>query len=213
MASPDWSSRADFSVDRTNWIQVPFLPQNQNNDVVSIRYPARSRRLRHRLLPFHGAPWANNYICGWGLSTTNGPPLASFPRLAAVPDQQVLVGNELLVTNMASEPYASPQDFTFTLLSGPNGAALDPQSGVFRWRPMLANAPATVPVVVKVADRGTPEMSATQQFWIDRDGDECAGHADGAWHHRQQQGLTTVQPTRRWSSPMLSSSGWPAGRT
>ena len=166
MPELNWYMRGDFSVDRTNWIQVPLLRENYNNHVVAIPIPPEVSCCATGYFRFT-APWANNYICGWGLSTTNGPPLASFPRLAAVPDQQVLVGNELLVTNTASEPYASPQDFTFTLLSGPNGAALDPQSGVFRWRPLLANAPATVPVVVKVADRGTPEMSATQQFWID----------------------------------------------
>jgi hypothetical protein len=160
-----WNMRADFSADRTNWIQVPFLQENYRYNVVTCPIPPEISCCATGYFRFT-APWANNYICGWGLSTTNAPPLACFPQLAEVPDQQVLVGDELVVTNVASEPYASPQDFTFTLLSGPNGATLDPQSGVFRWQPMLADAPATVPVVVKVADRGTPEMSATQQFWI-----------------------------------------------
>ncbi len=52
------------------------------------------------------------------------------------------------------------------MLSGAEGATLDANSGTFTWRPAFADAAQPVPFTLKVADNGTPEMSATQQFQV-----------------------------------------------
>jgi len=54
-----------------------------------------------------------------------------------------------------------PQTLTFTLLPGaPNSAFINPATGLFAWTPITA--PATNFISVKVADNGTPSLSATQ---------------------------------------------------
>jgi predicted phosphodiesterase len=75
MSQPRWDSRADFSIDLTNWIQAPFRRENFHNDIVAIPIPPEVAGCVTGYFRFT-APWADNYICGWGLSTTNGPPLA-----------------------------------------------------------------------------------------------------------------------------------------
>jgi len=107
-----------------------------------------------------------DFIGGWGLSTTNDVGVDSYPKLAAVPNQQVVAGQLLTFTNVATDPYAPPDVVTFSLPNGPAGAAVDPQSGVFSWRPALSDSPKNFTVAVKAADSGTPEMSATQHVLI-----------------------------------------------
>jgi hypothetical protein len=92
---------------------------------------------------------------------TNQPPV-----LAAIADQTVIAGGTLLVTNSASDPDAPPQLLTYSLLNPPTGAVIDTNSGVFTWRPAIAQAPSTQPVAVVVSDNGVPSLSATQSFTV-----------------------------------------------
>jgi hypothetical protein len=55
---------------------------------------------------------------------------------------------------------------TYDLLQAPAGASIDTNSGVFNWRPTIAQSPSTQTVAVAVADNGSPIMSATQNFQI-----------------------------------------------
>jgi hypothetical protein len=86
------------------------------------------------------------------------------PALAAVPDQTILAGRTLLVTNSASDVDLPAQTLTFRLLDAPTNAAIDSSSGVFTWRPAIAQSPSTQTVAVVVSDNGAPNMSATQGF-------------------------------------------------
>lgn len=63
-------------------------------------------------------------------------------------------------------PPLPPSSFTFTLLAGPVGAALDLTNGVFTWRPSVSQANTTNLVTVKVTDNGTPPQSATNSFTV-----------------------------------------------
>jgi hypothetical protein len=69
------------------------------------------------------------------------------------------------VTNVANDPDAG-QQLTFSLLQAPPGATLDSTSGVFSWRAPVSAADSTNTVTVKVADNGTPVLSATNSFLI-----------------------------------------------
>jgi len=90
---------------------------------------------------------------------TNQPPV-----LATIPDQTVLAGQTLLITNLASDPNVPPLPLTFSLLNPPAGASINPNSGLFTWRPAIAQSPSTQTVSVVVSDNETPPLSATQSF-------------------------------------------------
>ena len=105
-------------------------------------------------------------VAGWGLATTNPPPWITFPQLAPVPDQSTVAGWVLGVPIVAIDPYAPPDLLSFSLLSGPAGATVDPHSGLFSWQTSIPDSPTTATVIVKVSDGGTVPMYATQQFAI-----------------------------------------------
>jgi hypothetical protein len=90
---------------------------------------------------------------------TNQPPV-----LAAIPNQSILAGRTLLVTNLASDPNIPPRPLTFSLINPPAGASINSNSGVFAWRPVVAQSPSTQTVSVVVADNGVPPLSAAQSF-------------------------------------------------
>ena len=71
-----------------------------------------------------------------------------------------------MITNSASDEDVPPQTLTFNLLDAPAGAAIDPNSGVFSWRPAIEQSPSIQPVSVVVADNGAPPLSATQVFSV-----------------------------------------------
>ena len=71
-----------------------------------------------------------------------------------------------MVTNSASDADIPPQTLTFSLLNAPTNAAINTNSGVFTWRPTIAQSPSTQTVAVVVTDNGMPPMSATQAFTV-----------------------------------------------
>ncbi len=92
---------------------------------------------------------------------TNQPPV-----LAAIPNQSILAGRTLLVTNLASDPNIPPLPLTFSLLNPPTGASIDSNSGLFTWRPTIAQSPSTQTVSVVASDNEVPPLTATQSFTV-----------------------------------------------
>jgi len=88
------------------------------------------------------------------------------PALAAIANQSIMAGRTLLITNSASDPDVPPQLLTYSLLNSPIGASIDSNSGVFSWRPAIAQAPSTQNVTVAVSDNGSPALTATQSFSV-----------------------------------------------
>ena len=88
------------------------------------------------------------------------------PSFAPVPDQTIIAGQTLVVTNLATDPDVPPETLSFSLLSGPTNAAVNPTNGVFSWRPKVAQTPSTNSVAIVVADNGSPSLSATQNFRV-----------------------------------------------
>ncbi len=88
------------------------------------------------------------------------------PQLAPIADIVLVAGRTLLVTNLATDPDLPPQTLTFSLLSAPRGATLDPSTGRIAWRPAIAQSPSTNLLVVRVVDNGTPVLGATQSFLV-----------------------------------------------
>jgi hypothetical protein len=92
---------------------------------------------------------------------TNTPPL-----FAAINNQTINVGANFQFTASATDTDLPPQTLTYTLLNGPGSATLNTNTGAFSWRPFVADANTTNPITLKVADNGSPSMSATQTFTV-----------------------------------------------
>ncbi|MEO5804588.1 MAG: putative Ig domain-containing protein [Verrucomicrobiota bacterium] len=89
------------------------------------------------------------------------------PVLSAITDQVVIEGDQLLMTNTASDSDFPANTLTFTLeASAPTGAVVDPATGVFSWTPTEAQGPATNIISIRVTDNGSPNLSSTQTFTI-----------------------------------------------
>jgi hypothetical protein len=92
--------------------------------------------------------------------------VSSGPQLAPVSDQTVVAGSLLQLTLTATEPSAVSPVFTYSLVSGPAGAAVDPATGVFTWTPTSTQASSTNSVTVQAVDNSSPPLSATTTFMV-----------------------------------------------
>lgn len=160
----DPAALVDFSADGTNWI--PGTLTGQSNLVYSYAIPSDLRGNPTMFARFQSTAVANNFIAGWGLSTTNPPPYLRYPQLAPVGILEVVAGGDLVFTNVAINPYAPPDEQEFRLLSAPGGAEIEPRSGVVRWRPPLTAGGRIVPFRVLVTTEGPPPISAAQELWV-----------------------------------------------
>ena len=88
------------------------------------------------------------------------------PVIAVVTNRTIGAGQTLIITNIATDADVPAQTLTWTLLVAPTNAALNSTSGVFSWRPLIAQAPSTNLVSLMVADNGSPSLAATQTFSI-----------------------------------------------
>src|SRR4051812_47515742 len=92
------------------------------------------------------------------------------PVLQPIANRTIAAGNQLLVTNVATDIDLPAQTLTFSLDPGtagvPAGAAINPASGVFSWTPGTGQAGNTYPITVRVSDNGTPSLSDSQTFNI-----------------------------------------------
>ncbi|MEX0711954.1 MAG: ELWxxDGT repeat protein, partial [Pirellulales bacterium] len=76
---------------------------------------------------------------------------------------------DVVISGEASPPPPPPGTgpVTFSLDPGaPEGAAIDPETGVFTWTPAAEHGPGAYIVTVRVTDEGTPPVSTTQTFLV-----------------------------------------------
>jgi hypothetical protein len=88
------------------------------------------------------------------------------PALAPIADSTINVGSNLAFTASATDTNTPAQTLSFSLLSGSTNATLNSSSGAFSWRPSVDQADSTNTFAIKVADSGTPSLSATQAFTV-----------------------------------------------
>jgi pectin methylesterase-like acyl-CoA thioesterase len=88
------------------------------------------------------------------------------PTLGSVANQTVNVGVTVTVNDVATDPDVPAQTLTYSLLSGPSGASLNPATGAFAWRPTVNVANTTNLIQIVVTDNGTPNLSATNSFSV-----------------------------------------------
>ncbi len=98
------------------------------------------------------------------ITTTNAPNTP--PVLGAVSNRTVIAGATVTFTNTATDADLPPQTLTFSLFNPPSGASIGAGSGIFSWRPLIAQSDTTNTMGVVVADNGSPSLSATQMFSV-----------------------------------------------
>jgi hypothetical protein len=77
-----------------------------------------------------------------------------------------LAGQTLVITNLAGDVLAPPQMLSYSLLAPPVGAGINPASGVFSWRPTIAQGGTTNRLTVTVSNSGLPNLDAMQGFAV-----------------------------------------------
>ncbi len=90
------------------------------------------------------------------------PPSNTAPVFDPIADQFVLVGQQDKFQVTASDTDVGSL-LSFSLVSPPAGAAIDPASGVFTWSPTTAGV---YPITVRVVDNGSPALFATRTFVV-----------------------------------------------
>ncbi|HEY6227999.1 MAG TPA: putative Ig domain-containing protein, partial [Verrucomicrobiae bacterium] len=93
-------------------------------------------------------------------ATSNTPPSIFTP-----PDQIIAVGTALSVTNIAVDTDVPANTLTFSIVTAPTGAAINPSTGVVTWTPTSAQVGQSQ-FQVRVTDNGVPPLSATNSFSI-----------------------------------------------
>jgi hypothetical protein len=88
------------------------------------------------------------------------------PTLVPIANQTVNVGQTVAFTASVTDADQPPQTLTFALLAGAANATLNTNSGAFSFRPLVTQANSTNNFTLKVADNGTPSLSATQSFSV-----------------------------------------------
>jgi hypothetical protein len=95
------------------------------------------------------------------ITPSNSPPV-----LASITNRTVNVGQTVAFTASATDTDEPPQTLTFALLAGATNATLNTINGAFSFRPFVTQASSTNNFTLKVADNGTPSLSATQSFSV-----------------------------------------------
>jgi hypothetical protein len=72
----------------------------------------------------------------------------------------------VVFTANATDTNHPPQILVFGLLVGTTNATLNTNSGAFSWRPLVTQGNSTNVFTLKVADNGSPVLSATQSFMV-----------------------------------------------
>ncbi len=104
---------------------------------------------------------AANYLFGpW---TSPGSQALSF---SAVSDVTLNAGVTLNITNSATDPNQPPLPLTFSIVSAPTNATINPVTGLFSWRPTIAQAGTTNLITLMVTNNGASGLAATQSFVV-----------------------------------------------
>ncbi|MEI7902566.1 MAG: hypothetical protein WCK89_20140, partial [bacterium] len=88
------------------------------------------------------------------------------PVLTAIPDQTLVAGETLVVTNRTVDAEVPPQVLSYELVSAPAGALIDPVTGVLTWTTSDADAGTTNTFMVVVFDNGVPILIGVQSFSV-----------------------------------------------
>jgi VCBS repeat-containing protein len=88
------------------------------------------------------------------------------PRLAAIGNKTVDEETPLTFTAGANDSDLPANSLTYSLVNAPAGATINPATGAFSWIPTEAQGANTYNVTFRVADNGSPSLSAEETVTI-----------------------------------------------
>src|SRR5205814_1259034 len=89
------------------------------------------------------------------------------PMLTGISDYSIDEGATLSFTAHATDADTPAQTLTYSLLPGaPDGASINPLSGLFTWTPLEWQGGTSYPIIVKVVDNGGPPLADTKSFTV-----------------------------------------------
>ncbi len=118
------------------------------------------------------------------------------PVIEPVTNQFVVVGSQIVITNVASDP----DGVTFSLGAGAPAGASITTNGVFSWTPACDQGSTTNLIIVRVTDHGTPPASNSVAFLVSVP--ECIEASLGS--AVLQVGTTSSVPVRLLSTTALT---------
>lgn len=87
------------------------------------------------------------------------------PVLSGISDWNIMLGETLRFSAFVNDPDLPKNTVTFSLATdAPEGATIDPKTGVFTWTP--AKAPSANQFTVQVTDNGSPALSDSKHFTV-----------------------------------------------
>lgn len=95
------------------------------------------------------------------LYVSNAPPV-----LPPISPRRVVAGRSLSVTNAAVDPDWNQSLFYSLGPGAPQGTAIEPTTGIFRWRPSEEQAGTTNRIVVRATDNGLPPQTGEQPLIV-----------------------------------------------
>lgn len=89
------------------------------------------------------------------------------PIIKEIGNKVVVEGETIVIQVEVSDPNRERQNLYFSLEDGaPQGAYIDPITGIFTWTPSEVYGGESYPITIRVTDNGYPPLSATQSFTI-----------------------------------------------
>ncbi len=104
-------------------------------------------------------PLSDSYTFKVAAQTLNSP-----PAILPVPTQEVRQTAQLTVQLRATDE--EHNTIKWTLVQSPTGATIDPNAGIFAWRPGAEHPPGGYSVTVRATDNGQPPQSDDATFSI-----------------------------------------------
>jgi len=98
--------------------------------------------------------------------TNNAVVSNTAPTLAAISNYTRIAGATIIFTNSANDTDVPAQTLTFALLNNPTNATVTTNTGIFNWRPSIAQGGSSNAMKIVVTDSGLPSLSATQAFTV-----------------------------------------------
>src|SRR5205807_1052936 len=85
------------------------------------------------------------------------------PKLTAIGNKTINEGSLLAFTNSATDGDIPSQLLSYSLDAGaPDGAGIEPRTGVFTWTPTEVQGPNSYPITIRVTDNGSPPATAAE---------------------------------------------------
>jgi len=96
----------------------------------------------------------------WFYLTVN--PVNDAPIFSPVTDRTINPGASLSIPASATDVEGASLEYS--LVVGPAGSSVNPSTGVFTWRPTIAQSGITYPVAIRATESGTGGLSSTLNF-------------------------------------------------